>query len=140
MGADFTPDALRHLLDASGRYPYFIQEFGTAMWEAAPDTPFTADDAAAIALGKAQLDAGFFSSRWGRATRKERGYLRAMVEDGDTAAGTNRVAERLGVKVTSLGPARAQLISKGIIYSSEHGKVAFTVPGMADFIRRQHDQ
>jgi hypothetical protein len=37
----------------------------------------------------------------------------------------------------SFGPARASLISKGLIFAPEHGIVAFTVPGMADFIQRQ---
>jgi hypothetical protein len=42
------------------------------------------------------------------------------------------------MKVSSLGPTRAQLLSKGLIYSPEYGQVAFTVPGMAAFIERQH--
>lgn len=141
MGAEFSEDALEVLLDASGRYPYFIQEFGKAIWDAAPGTPFTEDDAlVAVSIGRSQLDAGFFSSRWGRATRKERGYLRAMAQDDDAGSSTSQIAERLGVKVTALGPARAQLISKGIIYSPEYGRVAFTVPGMSGFIARQHDE
>ncbi|MBG6216121.1 hypothetical protein IWX75_000558 [Arthrobacter sp. CAN_A6] len=138
MGAEFSQDALTVLLDASGRYPYFIQEFGKAIWDAAPSSPFTEEDAeVAVSIGRSQLDAGFFSSRWGRATRKERGYLRAMAHDGDTGSSTSQVAERVGVKVTALGPARAQLINKGIIYSPEYGRVAFTVPGMSGFILRQ---
>jgi hypothetical protein len=36
-----------------------------------------------------------------------------------------------------LGPVRANLISKGLLYSPEHGTIAFTVPGTADFIGRQ---
>ncbi|WP_326948063.1 ATP-binding protein [Arthrobacter sp. RIT-PI-e] len=140
MGAEYSPEALATLLQASARYPYFIQEFGKAIWDAAPATPFTGDDAElAVFLGLGQLDAGFFSSRWGRATRKERSYLRAMADDGDTGSSTSTIAERLGIKATALGPARAQLISKGIIYSPEHGRVAFTVPGMTGFILRQHE-
>lgn len=140
MGAEFSQNALNVLLGASGRYPYFIQEFGKAIWDAAPNTPFTEEDAeVAVSIGRSQLDAGFFSSRWGRATRKERGYLRAMAPDGDTGSSTSQIAQRLGVKVTALGPARAQLINKGIIYSPEYGQVAFTVPGMSEFILRQQD-
>jgi hypothetical protein len=36
-----------------------------------------------------------------------------------------------------LGPIRAGLIFKGLVYAPEHGLVAFTVPGMANFISRQ---
>lgn len=41
------------------------------------------------------------------------------------------------VDASSFGPARASLIAKGLIYASEHGVVAFTVPGMSEFIQRQ---
>jgi hypothetical protein len=37
----------------------------------------------------------------------------------------------------SLGPARANLIAKGIVYSPELGMLAYTVPGMADYVRRR---
>ncbi len=47
------------------------------------------------------------------------------------------IAERLQTKTTSLGPVRAGLIGKGLIYAPAHGRVAFTVPGMSDFITRQ---
>jgi DNA-binding MarR family transcriptional regulator len=85
-----------------------------------------------------QLDQGFFPSRWDRASPSERRYLRAMAEDGDAGSSTGVIAERLGLRQTSLGPARAQLIAKGLIFAPEHGRVAYTVPGMAAFIRRQH--
>ncbi|WP_336854430.1 ATP-binding protein [Sinomonas albida] len=69
MGQRYTPDALRLLVETSGRYPYFIQAFGSAMWEVALRCPFDAADAqAAVALGRERLDAGFFPSRWDRAT------------------------------------------------------------------------
>ncbi len=37
----------------------------------------------------------------------------------------------------SLGPTRASIISKGMIYSTDHGYLDFTVPLFADFMRRQ---
>lgn len=67
MGAEFSENTLEVLFEASGRYPYFIQEFGKAICDAAPRTPFTEEDAeVAVSIGRSQLDAGFFSSRWGR--------------------------------------------------------------------------
>jgi hypothetical protein len=111
------------------------------MWEVAQASPFTAEDAkAAATIGLQRLDSGFFPSRWDRATPRERQYLAAMALDGETGSSTGEVAERLGSKATSLAPARAQLISKGLIYSPEYGRVAFTVPGMSDYIRRQHHE
>jgi hypothetical protein len=49
---------------------------------------------------------------------------------------TADIAEELGVKVTSLGPVRANLIKKGMVYSPAHGDMAFTVPLFDDFMRR----
>ena len=48
------------------------------------------------------------------------------------------VADHLGVEPTSLGPRRAQIIKKGMIYSPSHGDIAFTVPLFEDFLMRQY--
>jgi hypothetical protein len=60
-----------------------------------------------------------------------------MAIDDGRPSRTGEVAERLGKATTSRGPARAQLIAKGIIYSPEHGMLAYTVPGMADYVGRR---
>lgn len=141
MGARFEDAALDRLAAAAGGYPYFLQEFGKAIWDVAPEQPFTSADAdAAIAVGTAQLDQGFFPARWDRATRSEREYLRAMAVGGDHGTRTAQLARDLGREPSSLSPTRAELIRKGLIYAPEYGRVAYTVPGMADFIRRQYDQ
>lgn len=138
LDASYSEEAMEVMLRESGCYPYFLQEFGSAMWSVAETSPFTAEAARAAALiGKANLDSGFFPSRWDRATPAERDYLSAMAQDGEGPSLSGNVAERIGKKITSLGPARAGLINKGLVYSPEHGKVAFTVPGMAEFIRRR---
>jgi len=31
------------------------------------------------------------------------------------------------------------LISKGLVYAPEHGQIAYTVPGMAAYIDRHHE-
>lgn len=138
--AGYTSDALDLLVNAADGYPYFLQEYGRSIWDLAPEPLFTATDAElAIEAGKAHLDSGFFPSRWDRATKSERLYLRAMTEDGAKESSTTEIARRLNTKPTSLAAARAQLLAKGLIYSPDHGKVAFTVPGMPDYIRRQHN-
>lgn len=64
--------------------------------------------------------------------------MQAMAASGDSAR-TPDVAAALGCEQRSLGPIRAGLIGKGLIYAPEYGVVAFTVPVMADFISRQID-
>jgi hypothetical protein len=51
-----------------------------------------------------------------------------MATDGDEGSSSSEVAMRLSRKPASLGPTRASLIAKGLIYAPEHGIVAFTVP------------
>lgn len=141
MGCLYTPEAIDLLVDGADGYPYFLQEYGKAIWDLASTKDFTLDDAqAALFVGREQLDQGFFPSRWTRATPAERLYMRAMADDGDAGSRSGEVARRLGKDQQSLGPVRAQLIAKGLIYAPEHGRVAFTVPGMADYIGRQHGE
>lgn len=110
-------------------------------WNEAHGSPITHTDArVGAAIGRAALDSGFFRARWDRATRVEQRYLRAMAADGDSGSWSGAVAERLGKKPTSLGPTRASLIVKGLVYAPEHGVVAFTVPSMAAFIQRQPEE
>lgn len=132
-------DALATVLDASNGYPFFLQELGQATWEAAPgpSTITFGDARVGVAEGRHRLDVGFFLSRWERATQAERTYLTVMAEDGDGPSLTKDVADRLSRSPASLGPTRANLIAKGLIFAPEHGRIAYTVPGMADFIRRQ---
>ena len=134
---EWTPEAARTVLDASAGYPYFIQQYGQTTWDAAIESPIRVDDALeGIRLGREKLDSGFFRARWERATPAERDYLAAMAIDGDGPSSTGEIATRLDKKPTSLGPTRAKLISKGLVYPPEHGLIAFTVPGMAAFIHR----
>ena len=84
----------------------------------------------------AALDESFFRVRFDRLTPAERRYLRAMAELGPGPHRSGDVADELGRKVTSLGPTRGQLISKGMIWSPDHGDTAFTVPLFDEFMRR----
>ncbi len=137
-GVEWEPEAVRLILEASGGYPYFIQQFGKTTWDTAAASPIRVRDATAgIEAGRASLDAGFFRARWERATPLERDYLTSMASDGEGPSSTGKIAQRLDKKQASLGPTRAKLIAKGLVYAPEHGQIAFTVPGMADFIRRQ---
>lgn len=137
-GVTWEEDAVSYLVRETSGYPYFLQQFGQDTWNDAAGPEVTLADArVGAAVGRAALDRGFFRARWDRATRAEQRYLRAMASDGDAGSPSGEVAGRLGRSVNSFGPARASLISKGLIYAPEHGVVAFTVPGMAAFIQRQ---
>lgn len=136
----FDPGALQLLLDASGGYPYFLQEYGRAAWEVAAGPVITLDDARASAvIGLERLDAGFFRSRWNRATPSERRLLVAMAEDGFGPSSSSEIARRMDLKPNSLGPYRANLINKGLVYAPDHGQLAYTVPGMDAYVQRHRE-
>ena len=60
-----------------------------------------------------------------------------MAELGPGPHRSGDVAHCLQVKVTSVAPARNNLIRKGMIYAPAHGDTAFTVPLFDDFMKRQ---
>jgi hypothetical protein len=137
-GVAWDDDAINLVVREASGYPYFLQQFGQDTWnEASGPAIALADARVGAARGRAALDDGFFRARWDRATKAEQRYLRAMAADGDAGSSSGDVAARLGRSVTSFGPARASLIAKGLIFAPERGVVAFTVPGMANFIQRQ---
>ena len=137
-GADFDPAALDALYAAADGYPYFVQAYGKVTWDVAATSPVTpADVEVAAPLAAGELAVGFFGSRYERATPAEREYMRAMALLGDEPVPTAQVADELGRKPSSVSPARDSLIKKGLIYSSERGLIAFTVPHFGRFLRAQ---
>ena len=136
--AEITGDALHALFEVSGGYPYFVQAYGKAAWDAAPASPIDATDVAVAAPeAESELAVGFFGSRYERATPAEREYLQAMAAltgGHDEPVGTAMVAEQLTRKASSLSPARDSLIKKGLVYSGARGQIAFTVPHFGRFL------
>ena len=135
-----TREAVTHIVETTQGYPFFLQEWGFQTWNAAQQSPFTKSDVLA-ATDKAQtrLDESFFRIRYDRLTPKEREYIRAMASLGDGPYKTSDIAGALGQTIQTLGPRRAQIIHKGMIYSPEHGDLDFTVPMFADYLRRNFD-
>ncbi|WP_370250335.1 ATP-binding protein [Nocardioides sp.] len=152
--AEYTAQALSDLYAVTGGYPYFIQAYGKAVWDLAPGTPITAEDVAVAAPeAEAELAVGFFGSRFERATPGERDYLRAMADvqaaalsggvsgagsgapDPVAAVATADVAAALGRTPQALSPARDALLKKGLVYATERGRVAFTVPHFGRYLR-----
>jgi len=136
-GVDFDPDALAAIISKTRGYPYFLQEWGKHAWEAAKQSPITASDVEiASTTAIAALDESFFLVRFDRLTPTERTYLRAMSALGSGPHRSGDIAERLGKPVSSFGPVRSSLITKGMIWSPNHGDTAFTVPLFDEFMKR----
>ncbi len=127
----------KKLLEFTQGYPYFLQEWGYHVWNAAPRSPIGLDDVTLAARDvQRRLDENFFRVRMDRLTPAEKRYLGAMAELGPGPHRSGDIAARLGVKVESVAPRRSGLIRKGMVYSPAHGDTAFTVPMFDDFLRR----
>jgi hypothetical protein len=130
--------AVQHIIEATQGYPFFLQEWGSKAWDIAQGPNVTLADVVAAGVAATEtLDHGFFRVRLDRLTRAETNFVRAMAHLGDGPVSMADIARRMGKPVKSLGPARASIIHKGMIYSAEHGTLEFTVPLFADFMRRQ---
>ena len=137
QGVEVLEEALEQILEQTHGYPYFLQEWGKHAWDVAVGSPITRNDVeVASTAAVAALDESFFRVRFDRLTPSEKKYLRAMAELGAGPHRSGDIAEKLERKVTSLGPTRNQLISKGMIWSPNHGDTAFTVPLFDEFMRR----
>lgn len=137
VGVAFESLALEEVFRLTKGYPYFLQEWGYQAWNLAVWSPITLQvvhDATAAVIPR--LDQNFFRVRYDRLTPSEKNFLRAMAQLGPGATRTGDIADALGVKITSLGPGRAKLIRKGMIYSPAHGDMAFTVPLFDEFMIR----
>lgn len=90
-------------------------------------------------LARSEVDEGLYRSRWERATPAQKELLRALGDTGgEEPAAIGELAAATGKRrVSDLSVARNELIKKGLVYAPERGLLAFTVPGMSDFIARQ---
>jgi hypothetical protein len=130
-------DALQRIVHETHGYPYFLQEWGKHAWDVADASPITLSDIeVASKTAVAAFNESFFRVRFERLTPVEKRCLRAMAELGPGPHRSGDNAEQLHREVTSLGPTRSQLISKGMIWSPSHGDTTFTVPLFEEFMRR----
>jgi len=138
-GEHIDDNAISEILAKTKGYPYFLQEWGYQCWNISEGPHIKLEDASKAA-GEAtkRLDEGFFKVRFDRLTPKEREYVIAMAKLGAGPYRSSDVADALNETHQSLGPRRAQIISKGMIYSPSHGDIAFTVPMFNEYLVRNY--
>ncbi|MBC3760123.1 AAA family ATPase [Quadrisphaera oryzae] len=139
-GVAYEDRAVDHIVDYTEGYPYFIQEYGRAVWDLAQGRSITHTDAVeAQTFVEAELDESFFKTRVQRSTPEELRYMRAMAELGAQAQKASDVAEVLNRTSEQVAPLRARLINKGLLYTPRYGFARFTVPQFDRFMRRHMD-
>lgn len=137
-GALIEASALDMIVNQTRGYPFFLQEWASTAWNHAEGPEITIDDVnLSYTETLASLDEGFFRVRIDRLTKAEVQFVKAMSKLGDGPYAMSDIAKDMGRTLSSLGPTRANIISKGMIYSTDHGYLNFTVPLFAEFMRRQ---
>ena len=69
------------------------------------------------------------------ASGKDLEFLHAMaVDEGPSTVGD--IVQRTGSRPTLVAKYRTRLLTAGLIESTGHGKVAFAIPGLGQYLRR----
>jgi hypothetical protein len=139
LNACFGPDALERILDRSGGYPHFLQQWGETVWREAEGPTITLSDVEiAEELVNDELDRRFFRDRYEKATEAEQIYMAAMADLGDGGHTSAEIARKMGVEQRDVSVRRAGLIEKGLIFNPVGTQLDFTVPQFAAYLRRTH--
>lgn len=140
LNVQWNDDGLSMAAEVAKGYPYFLQAIGKHVWDNAISSPITADDVrVGLRDASREVDDGLYRSRWERATPAQRELLRALAElSGNESTTVSSLTTHMRKsRASALSVARNELIKKGLVYAPERGMLAFTVPGMHEFVRRQ---
>ncbi len=137
-GAVFDADALEAVMAASGGYPYFLHVIGSHVWNAGDGDVITLAEArAGITAARAYLDA-FYEERLRPLGDRQRAYLDAAAHLDPAERTSGRIAAELDTTSDRLASTWQSLIERHALLrpAGGRGRLAFTLPGLADYLRR----
>ncbi len=136
--ADIDEDALDELASESAGYPYFIQAYGSAAWEAYHGKRITlADVRTSLPDVRARNEASFYVRPLAKLTPRETAFALALADLGDGSHEMRAVASALGATAPDLSSTRASLVRKSIVAVPIPGRVEFRIP-FTDHYLREH--
>ncbi|MEX1164725.1 MAG: ATP-binding protein [Nitriliruptor sp.] len=140
QGVAWSGDAITAALAGAAGYPFALQLVGYETWAAAAlrgedaDLITEADAAKGVAAARRELDR-LHASRLDEVPDTERRYLQAVARLDGTQRRSAVIAAELGGTAQEWAWARARLIERGLLRPDGHGRVAFTLPGLAEHLR-----
>jgi hypothetical protein len=141
-GLAYAPEtADRIVRDVSG-YPYFIQKFGEALYDAAAAADATVIDDelyhATRQLVRDALDREFFEGRYGAATAADQLTLRVAASLGGERFEVGRLAEEITSRTQNANQQSVnRLLQNNLVYRVRQGVYAYTAPMFGDYVRRK---
>lgn len=137
-------DALALAAHETAGYAYLIQLVGYHVWRAGKAHAESslvidlADAEAGVAAALGDFETSVLETALSDLPRRAMEYLLAMACD-DGPSSTGAVAERLGLKGTSLTSYRRMLIKRQVIEPTARGYVDFSIPHMRAYLRSSAD-
>lgn len=134
--------AERVAADVTG-YPYFIQWYGEALWDAADDAGLYVIEPELYAATRESIQTGldteFFEGRYEEAKRAEQTTMRVAGSlGGESFRVGDIVAEFSRLKPGAVQQSVNRLTHNNLIYRVRYGEYAYTAPLFGDFLRRRH--
>lgn len=138
----FDDEAAEQIARDVNGYPFFIQWFGEALWDAADVDGKPSIDHALYnthrVLVQGALDNEFFEPRYRDARRADQGTLRVAASLGGERFEKNEIDAATTRTSGAIAQSLNRLISDNILYRDDHGVYAYTAPLFGDFLRRRH--
>lgn len=124
-------------------YPYFIQKYGEALWDAADAANLNTVNAKLYANTRTRvqdaLDAEFFENRYLDAPRADQLTVRVAATLGDERFEIATLAAQFKSRnANATQQSVNRLLKSNHIYRVSQGVYAYTAPLFGDYIRRKH--
>lgn len=134
--------AERIAADVDG-YPYFIQKYGEALWDAADAAGVDVINDRLYRSAKSRvqdaLDAEFFENRYVDAPRADQLTLRVAASVGDEQFEIAKLVEQFTSRnANATQQSVNRLLKSNHVYRVSQGVYAYTAPLFGDFLRRKH--
>jgi AAA ATPase domain len=135
-----TADRLARDVDG---YPYFIQYFGEALWEAAENGGYSVIDdrlydATSLVIQRA-LDQEFFETRYRDVRQADQMTLRVAASLGSERFKVANINAQLTSRNANANAQSVnRLVNDNVIFRDQQGVYAYTAPLFGDFMRRRH--
>jgi hypothetical protein len=142
-GISFEPDiAQRVAADVDG-YPYFIQKYGEALWDAADAANLDSITSELYASTRLRvqdsLDAEFFENRYLDAPRADQLTLRVAADLGGERFEIAELAAQFQSRnANATQQSVNRLLKSNHVYRISQGSYAYTAPLFGDFVRRAY--
>jgi hypothetical protein len=138
----FTDETAEKIARDVDGYPYFVQWFGEALWDAADvDARGVIDDelyANHRQLVQRALDDEFFEPRYRDARRADQGTVRVAASLGGERFEKNEIDAATTKSSGAIAQSLNRLIADNLVFRDDHGVYAYTAPLFGDFLRRRH--